>query len=111
MKLILERGRHRCGLLMPQVVVTRVAHDRQEPGTRVASPKRCEVPDGTQARVLNDVSSIFVVSQEIACQHVRRIEVRENRCLERRARVALHVLPRIRLGDRVTATEWVSLPT
>jgi len=70
-----------------------------------------EVSDGAKTRVLNGVPRVLLISQEIPCQRERRIKVRQNRRLERWARVDLHVLPRNRPGAGVTAIRWLPFPS
>ena len=65
--------------------VTLAPHDREQPRARVrVAPQRVEIPDGTQDRLLRGVLRVAGVVHEIARQHVRGIEVRQNHALEAR---------------------------
>src|SRR5256885_1950652 len=84
---LVELRREHLGAPAAPQAVSRIAHDRQQPGARAAlvvAAEAVEMLERPQAGVLNDVLRLVLVPHQVARQRVRGIEVRQDDGFESR---------------------------
>src|SRR5215471_4165563 len=82
MDLFIESLGHLLRTMAAQEVVARVAHDGEQPSTRVAAPEATEESERTHEGVLDDVFRVLIAAREPSREVVGRVQVRQHRLLE-----------------------------
>ncbi len=91
MSVIDEEFRDRLALVLPQLRIANIAHDRQQPRPAVAAPETIQRAIGAYTGVLHGIFRGVFVAQQPEGEVISGIQMRQHEMFESRRHMALHL--------------------